>query len=144
MSNEPISADVYKTILEAINNIDNSAYYSSLTDVYLVIDYSSGELIIYDDEHRIVAQNIINSWSDLSEKTITRQLRSALEELDNKSEFDKLDLFKPFSVNLADNDFVVLEELLLIDDDSLIRLDDDFMKQMDKEFDDFLDRLMKE
>lgn len=144
MSNKNISTDVYDTISEAIDYLQESYKGNSLTDIYFVVDYSSGELAIYDDEQNIVSQKIISSWSGLEEQQIVRELRCAVENLDEENKFDKLDVFKPFSINLSDEDFVIIEELLLIDDDSIVRLEDDFMKRMDQEFDDFLDRLMKE
>ena len=144
MSNRKIPTEVYNTISEAIDYLQESYKGNSLTDIYCIVDYSSGELIIYDDEQNLVSQEIIPAWSNGEEQQIVSDLRCAVEKMDEDNKFDKLDIFKPFSINLADEDFVVLEELLLIDDDSIIRLEDDFMKRMDQEFDDFLDKLMKE
>ena len=44
---------------------------------------------------------------------------------------------KPLSVSLTDEDFVVIEELLFIDDD-VLRLDDPLLKDLDADLDDFL------
>ena len=48
---------------------------------------------------------------------------------------------KPFSVSLTDEDFVVIEELLFIDDDMLL-LDDPLLKDLDADLDKFLADLL--
>lgn len=131
-------------ISEAIDYLEKSYRGNSLTDLYFIVDIDSNELTIYDDEQNLVNQTIITGWSDLTEDEIRNQLRVVLLDLDFDNKFDKLNVFKPFSVNFADDDFVVLEELLLIDDDSIVRIEDDFLKQIDQDFDDFLTKLMKE
>lgn len=131
-------------ILEAIDNLEKSYRGNSLTDLYFIVDIDSNELTIYDDEQNLVNQTIITDWSGLVEDEIINLLRKSLQDLDFDNKFDKLNVFKPFSVNYADEDFVVLEELLLIEDNSIVRLEDDFLKRMDQDFDDFLSKLLKE
>ena len=53
-------------------------------------------------------------------------------------------MYKPFSVNYADENMVVIEELLLINEESVVELSNDLLEKLDKEFDDFLDKLLKE
>ena len=48
---------------------------------------------------------------------------------------------KPFSISLTDEDFVVIEELLFIDDDMLL-LDDPLLKDLDADLDNFLAKLL--
>lgn len=127
---------------------------SSLTDIFVLVDKDSGELSIYDDEENCVLQEIISTWEEKSNSeeysddenmsAYSKSLRRAVEQMDKDEAFASLDVFKPFSINLADENFAVLEELLLIEDDSLIRIENDFMEKMDKEFDEFLDRLLKD
>ena len=47
----------------------------------------------------------------------------------------------PLSVSLTVEDFVVIEELLFIDDD-VLRLDDPLLKDLDADLDDFLANLL--
>lgn len=131
-------------ISEAIDYLEKSYRGNSLTDLYFIVDIDSNELTIYDDEQNLVNQTIITGWSGLVEDEIINLLRNSLQDLDFDNKFDKLNLFKPFSVNYADEDFVVLEELLLIEDNSIVRLEDDFLKRIDQDFDDFLSKLLKE
>jgi len=131
---------------EAIDSLSTNYEGSSLTDVFVVIDEACGELSIYDDEENNIVKSIITEWENNAGKCIdyTSQLRLVIERMNNESCFSSLDIYTPFSINLSDDDFVVKEELLLIEDESVIHLEDDFLKRMDKEFDEFLEKLLKE
>ncbi|GAB6012949.1 hypothetical protein [Viscerimonas tarda] len=120
---------------------------SSLTDIFVLIDEESGELSVYDDEENCLVKEFVENWDRHSaEKEINYVglLRTVVQEMDSENLFSSLEVYTPFSINLADEDFIVQEELLLIEDDSIIRLENDFMKRIDKEFDEFLDNLLKE
>jgi len=133
--------------MEAIRSLVDEYKGSSLTDIFVVVDEESAELSVYDDEENNVAKGIIQSWMECSEDSdidYGTQIRAVIEEMDDENLFASLDVYTPFSINLADEDFIVKEELLSIEDDSIIRLENDFMDRMDKEFDEFLDRLLKD
>ena len=116
-----------------------------MTDIFLVVDKDSGNLSVFDDEENLLSQIIIEEWaSEDDDQVIARQLREVVEQFDMDNKFDTLDVFKPFSINIADENLIVQEELLVIEDDSVIRIENDFLNRIDKEFDDFLDKLLKE
>jgi hypothetical protein len=146
MKTDKAYKEVSATLSEAIENLRNGYKGNSLTDIYLIVDEDSGELSIFDDEENLLSQRIIESWisDDDNEDVVVRLLREVVEKFDMDNKFDDLDIYKPFSVNLADENFIVQEELLLIEDDSIIRIESDFMDRIDKEFDEFLDRLLNE
>jgi hypothetical protein len=140
-----VHIEISKALDEAVNVLKEDYKGSSLTDIFLVVDKESAELSIYDDEENLLSQRIIDAWMGENNDTlIARQLRTVVEQFDKENRFDGLDMYKPFSISLADDNFVVLEELLLIEDDSVIRIENDFLDKIDKEFDDFLDKLLKE
>ncbi|MDL2214940.1 hypothetical protein LJC00_01975 [Dysgonomonas sp. OttesenSCG-928-M03] len=145
MTTSRVHIEISKALTEALNVLKDGYKGSSLTDIFFVVDKDSAELSIYDDEENLLNQRIIDAWIGLdNDDLIARQLREVVEQFDSEDKFDILDVYKPFSINLADENFIVQKELLLIEDDSVIRLEDDFMDRMDKEFDDFLDKLLKE
>ena len=137
--------EIKRLFQEAITSLNNDYKGSSLTDIFVVVDEDSGEISIFDDEENNIANGIIHNWRDSDKKPInyTEELRAVVTEMDDEDCFSTLELYTPFSINLADEDFVVIEELLLIEDESIIRIEDEFIKRMDKEFDDFLDKLLK-
>ena len=63
--------------------------------------------------------------------------------MSTKNIFDVPRFMKPLSVSLTDEDFVVIEELLFIDDD-MLRLDDPLLKDLDADLDDFLAKLLSD
>lgn len=140
--------EIQNLFQDAISSLSEGYKGSSLTDLFVIVDEGCGELSIFDDEENIVAKSIITEWEHYdggeSNPDYATQIKSVITKMNDGGYFEKLDLYTPFSINLADEDFIVLEELLLIEDDSIIYIENDFLKRMDKEFDDFLDKLLKE
>ncbi len=136
--------EIYELLSQAVNTLSENYKGSSLTDIFLLVDEDSGELSVYDDEQNRIIDGIINEWQDSDNIDYADDLKTVIRKMDDDSKFNSLDVYTPFSINLADEDFIVTEELLLIEDDSIVRIEDEFLKRMDKEFDEFLDRLMKE
>lgn len=145
MTTRKVYKEISKVLTDAINGLNEKYTGSSLTDLFLVVDKDSGSLSIFDDEENILSQMIIEEWaSQDNDEVISHQLRDVVQQFDANNRFDNLDIYKPFSINIADENLVVIEELLVIEDDSIIRVEHDFLDRIDKEFDDFLDKLMKD
>jgi hypothetical protein len=136
------------TFQQAINTLATDYNGSSLTDIFIVVDKESGEVAFYDDEENKVGEIVVFDWvnkvDELEDETIISVLREVTIQLDDEDMFSSLDLFKPFSVNYSDDSFSVIEELLLINEDSIVKIDNDLMEKFDREFDEFLDKLLKE
>lgn len=136
------------TFLQAIDVLAKDYQGSSLTDIFIVVDKESGEVAFYDDEENKVGEIVVFDWvnkvGELEDETVISVLRDVTMQLDDEDKFSSLDLFKPFSVNYSDDSFCVIEELLLINEDSIVKIDNDLMEKFDREFDEFLDKLLKE
>lgn len=136
------------TFQKAIETLANNYQGSSLTDIFVVVDKESGEVAFYDDEENKVEEIVVFDWVDkvdeLTDETVAAVLRDVTVQLDNDNMFTALDLYKPFSVNYSDDNFLVIEELLQINEDSIVTLDNDLMEKFDREFDAFLEKLLKE
>ncbi|WP_297902614.1 hypothetical protein [uncultured Parabacteroides sp.] len=118
-----------------------------VSDLYVQVDAENGELQIYDDEEHLIEKVVIFDWVNLNEeesafnKRVAASIKAVLTILSTKKVFDIPRFMKPLSVSLTDEDFVVIEELLFIDDDTL-RLDDPLLKDLDADLDDFLANLL--
>ena len=112
-------------------------------------DAESGELQIYDDEEHLIEKIVIFDWVNSNEeenafnKRVAASVKAVLTILSTKNIFDVPRFMKPLSVSLTDEDFVVIEELLFIDDD-MLRLDDPLLKDLDADLDDFLAKLLSD
>ena len=118
-----------------------------LSDLYVQVDQETGELQIYDEEEHLIEKTIIYDWVNSQEaeeqfvKRVVGILKNVLATFATKNSFDAPRFLKPFSVSLTDEDFVVVEELMFLDDD-LLRLDDPLLQNLDKDLDDFLAKLL--
>ena len=139
-------SEIKSILLDAIGSLSGGYKGSSLTDIFIYADEETGELSVYDDESNCISKGVVQSWVDISadEEYYTSQVRKVVKNMNHEKLFSSLDIYTPFSINMVDENFVVLEELLSIEDDSIIRLESNFMDRMDKEFDDFLDKLLKD
>lgn len=119
------------------------------SDLFVQVDSESGEVQLYDDEEHLIEKTVIFDWVNSPEdedsfvKKVAPVLRAVLSILATKELFEASCFVKPFSVNLTDEDFVVIEELLFIDDDTL-RLDDPLLKDLDADLDNFLAKLLSD
>ena len=148
-NNAKIQSVLETTFTSAINKLtaeDSTGYYS---DLYVQADPESGELQIYDEEERLLDKTIVFDWVDCPcdedkfNKQVANTVKSVLTLLVAKNIFDSPHITKPFSVSLTDEDFVVIEELLFLDDE-VLRADDPLLKDLDADLDDFLAKLLSD
>lgn len=145
MGKGKVLSEISQCITEGVKSLENNYKGSSLTDIYLIIDTDNAELSVYDDEENLLSQKNIEAWNTIEDENyILQQLKKAVINCEANHLFDSLDIFKPFSVNYADKNFLVKEELLLIEDESIVRLENNFMEKMDKDFEVFLEKLLKD
>lgn len=139
---------IKNTFQQAIDLLAKDYQGSSLTDIFILVDKESGEVAFYDDEENKVGEIVVFDWvnkvDELDDEKVISVLRNVTEQLDNENMFSSLDLYKPFSVNYADDNYSVIEELLVINEESIVQFDNDLMEKFDREFDEFLDKLLKE
>lgn len=138
---------ILETAFEKSLNAFEIAYPGNfLSDLYLYLDNDSYVLSIFDDVenklHEINLEKEVEDNPEHFEKQLTNTLRQVLTKFDQQKKFDKSFIFKPFAVSIVDEDFIVAEELIFIDDNTL-KLDGDLLTNLDKELDDFLKELMK-
>lgn len=145
--------EIKEVFFGAIETLKDGYQGNSLTDLFVQMDCDSGEIVIFDDESNKVTSAFISAWeergnSDLSnDEAMTRNLKAlkhAVSDLNKEDAFAELDVFKPFSVSLTDEDSTIIEELLIIEDDSIVFLEDDFLEKLEKDFDDFVANLLKD
>ena len=104
---------------------------------------------MYDEAENLVDKTIIFDWVNNSEeesvfnKRVASAVKQALSALTSKNVFENSHFVKPLSISLTDESFVVIEELLFLDDDTL-RLDDPLLKDLDADLDDFLAKLLSD
>lgn len=116
-----------------------------LTDIHLRVTQDTGELVAFDDDDKEITRCIIEQWIDNKDdnfyKEVAVVLRSVLSRL--KDVIEKMSILKPYSFVLEDDDHEHLEELYLVDDDTVI-IDQELMAGLDDDLDKFLENLLKD
>lgn len=145
-SNESLVSVIGSAIRKSLVEFSSRGSENSLSDIYMRFDAENTVIHIYDDMEshlkQVELENVLENTPDTFEKQIIAASKIVLQALNKEGLFDKEYVFKPFSVNLVDEDFIISEELLFIDNDTL-KLDDSLLGDLDKELDDFLKDLMK-
>lgn len=138
---------IENTFKAAIDKLVSDEAGNIVTDLYVQVDPESGELQVFDDEEHSLSKVVIFDWvnnqdeESVFNKRVAATIKAVLTVLASKKVFDAPRFMKPFSVSLTDEDFVVLEELLFIDDD-MLRLDDPLLKDLDTDLNEFLADLL--
>ncbi|MBM6654763.1 hypothetical protein H6B28_05575 [Bacteroides mediterraneensis] len=138
---------ITSALKEALCRYVSGGEESVVTDIHLQPNSESGELVIYDDDDKVLARTIINEWveydSDDFYAVVEPILRAELEALKATGLLEKLNLMKPYSFVLVDEEKETVAELLLVDDEETLLLNDELLKGLDEELDAFLKDLLE-
>lgn len=120
---------------------------TSVTDFHFQANTENGNLTIFDDDDHLLAQTHIAEWEqpddDQCHCIIERELRSLLTEAQKNGTLDNMNVSKPYSCILVDEEKETIVDLLYVDDDTYI-LTNDLLEGFDEEMNDFLKKLLEE
>ena len=117
---------------------------TAVTDFYIKVNSETGILTIEDDDSNQLTTIHIKEWEGADEKVVyEKELRSVLTRMQNSGDFDSLNIAKPYSFVLTDDDNQSIVDMLIVDDDTLI-LSEDLLEGFDEEMNDFLKHLLEE
>ncbi|MDR3218684.1 MAG: hypothetical protein LBU22_06845 [Dysgonamonadaceae bacterium] len=125
---------------ESLDDYESKNEDNSLGDLYLYHDESENALFFYDDRDNLLNKVQLPDNQSFNSATF----RSLLQQPEMISLFEKDYIFKPFTISLVDKDFIVVEELFFLDDDT-IKLDDvnEIWTHIEEELDGFLKDLIQ-
>ena len=145
-TNEQLISVIEAAINEGLSKFETQDQVETLNDLYLYFDEENTSLRVYDDmENQLVEVELdgfSESFGQSHEKEILEAAKIAANRLNKAGLFDKDYILKPFSVSLVDSDFIISEELVFVDDETL-KLNDSLLVDLDKELNEFLKELMK-
>ena len=138
---------IESAIKEALTPYQGKGEQSVVTDIHMQVNSETGELYIFDDDDQELSKVIITEWvSNNAEdflKGCEQVLRNKLHRMRDEKAFDRLDLIKPYSFVLVDDEKETISELVLMDDDTIL-LNSELLAGLDEDLNDFLEKLMKE
>lgn len=143
----PLSKQTQESLREAIKEMARNyvtAEETAVTDFHLFVNGDTGTLTIYNDDDATLARVHIKEWENChDEKQFEKALRGELAKMQEDGIFDNLNILKPYSFVLIDEDKEAIVDILYIDDDTLI-LSEDLLSGFDEEMNDFLKHLLEE
>lgn len=138
---------ITQSIKKAIKVLTNKSEQPLVTDIYLQPNTDTGALVISDDNDSVLSTVTITEWTNLDNDDFHSEvapiLSNILQAERDADAFNKLDILKPYSFVLLDEEGEVVEDLLLIDDDLLI-VNSELLKGLDDELDSFLKHLLED
>jgi len=137
--NKVLASILEIAISESLTNYESKEDSNSLGDLYLYHDSEDNSLVIYDDMDHVLNKVELPDDEPLN---LVHTLRQVLQQEEKKRLFERDYIIKPFTVSLVDKDFVVLEELLFLDNDT-IQITDTMWPSIEKDLDNFLDNLLQ-
>lgn len=144
-----ISSQSINQIDRAINRIaakfPSTEEASIVTDIHLQVNQESGELLAFDDDDNELNRAVIEDWINCKDEDFYHNAAKTIKERlnANKEIVDNMAILQPYSFVLIDDDKETIEELRIVDDDTMM-LNDELLKGLDKELDDFLKNLLEE
>ena len=117
---------------------------SRVTDFHIKVNGENGDLTVSTDDGTQLARVHIIEWeNEHNEEVFEKELRSVLCKMHEQGLFDNLNIAKPYSFVLTDDDDQAYVDLLIVDDDTLI-LSEDLLEGFDEEMNEFLKQLLEE
>ncbi len=143
----PLSTQAQENLKKAIGEMARSfvtAEETLITDFHINVNGDTGQLTIFNDDEKELARVHIKEWENThNEQLFEKELRSVLGKMQKEGIFDSINIVKPYSFVLVDDDKEAIVDLLFIDDDTLI-LSEDLLKGFDEEMDNFLKHLLED
>lgn len=144
--NKSLLSILESAIKDSLKKYESCNEGSSLGDLYLFFDKEDESLLFYDDLEQFLHKVRLDKEDDTDCNDWIRQikysLKPVLQNLEKEGFFNKEFIYKPFAVSIVDEDFIVTDELIFIDDNTL-KLDNDLLSNLDEDLDSFLKELLK-
>ena len=100
--------------------------------------------VLYDDDDNTLARVHIKEWEGCNDEAVyEKELRNALGKMQEEGIFDSINIVKPYSFVLVDEEKEAIVDLLYVDDDTLI-LSEDLLEGFDEEMNEFLKHLLED
>lgn len=142
-----VSVKTKKQLDDALNRIISQCPTAKqapvLSDLYIMVNCETGELCAYDDDDRELCRNVVSEWK--GKEDITDAVQTMLQEFlsEKRDRIDAINLLRPYSFVLVDEDHEAIAELYLVDDDTML-IPGELMEGLKEDLDAFLKQLMEE
>jgi hypothetical protein len=144
-ANEQTLQQLDRAIRKIVEKFPANEEANLMTDIHIRVTQDSGELMAFNDDDEEITRCVIEQWIANSDEDFYQQItplcRQSIEK--QKEMVENMSILKPFSFVLEDDDKESIEELYLVDDETVI-IDPDLMEGLDQDLNDFLENLLKD
>ena len=144
-ANEQTLQQLDRAIRKIVEKFPANEEANLMTDIHIRVTQDSGELMAFNDDDEEITRCVIEQWIENSDEDFYQQItplcRQSIER--QKEMVENMSILKPFSFVLEDDDKESIEELYLVDEETVI-IDPDLMEGLDKDLNDFLENLLKD
>jgi hypothetical protein len=116
-----------------------------MTDIHIRVTQETGELVAYNDDDEEITRCVIEQWINNADDSFYHQIAPVIRKslMKQKDTIERMSILKPFSFVLENDEKESVEELYLVDDETVI-IDPDMMEGLGEDLDAFLEKLLKE
>ena len=143
---EQTISQIERALKKVANKLElNVTEQKPLTDILIQVKQESGELMVFNDDDEELTRCVIEEWIENKDEDFYLQIQSVLKQAitNLKEKMENLPILKPYSFVLIGEDKETINDLYLVDDDTIM-LDGDLLKGLDKELDEFINHLIKD
>lgn len=143
---EQTISQIERALKKVANKLElNVTEQKPLTDILIQVKQESGELMVFNDDDEELTRCVIEEWIENKDENFYLQIQSVLKQAitNLKEKMENLPILKPYSFVLIGEDKETINDLYLVDDDTIM-LDGDLLKGLDKDLDEFLNHLLKD
>ena len=144
-TNEQTHQEIGRAIRRIAEKFPQGSEATEMTDIHIRVTQDTGEVMAFNDDDTELMRCVVEQWIDNTDDDFYQQIipifRKTIEKM--KDIVENMSILKPFSFVLEDDDKETIEELYLVDDDTVI-IDPDQMEGLDKYQDDFLEKLFED
>lgn len=129
----------FKASLEAIRG---SVRALPVSDIFIQFNPQDETIRFYDDNDAFLSEIEVKGLNE--ERAVEKFVPRLRDWLNSKHSIELLatiEMLKPFSVVLVDENLIEIEDLLLLDDDTIV-VNDELLERIDRELNDFIDNLL--
>lgn len=144
-TNEQTLQQIERAIRKISDKFPAAEEASIMTDIHIRVNQETGEMVAYNDDDNEINRCVVEQWINNTDDNFYDQIVSVIRKslMKHKDIIEQMSILKPFSFVLENDDKESVEELYLVDDETVI-LDPNLMEGLDEELDAFLEKLLKD
>ena len=144
-ANEQTYQQIERALRKVASKFSPDAETKPLTDLYIQVKQESGELKIYDDDDNELTRCVIEEWIGNTDEDFYSAVRPIIIKSIKsiKDITENVAILKPYSYVLMDDDYETIDELYLVDDDTIL-ISGKLMEGLDDDLETFWEKLSKE